>query len=207
MEILPRDFFLKHFRAHFVFYLLVTLLFFIAFVVGATSGGSYLPEKLFHDLADVLARFMEGRTGVSLDSSVETMEAFFSHLRFLLLTFLGGIAIFGFPVVLFLTAYRGYLLGATMSIMIVKYGWSGVLWFFLAILPQNLLLVPVILLATAWSADFSLSILLGRWEGRLILKKALRFMVGYGFLMLLALGAAVIQGFLVPYFVTLLAGI
>ena len=92
-----------------------------------------------------------------------------------------------------------------MAMMIVKYGWSGFLWFFLAIFPQNLLLVPMILLATAWSADFSLSVLLGRWEGSMIMGKVLRFVAGYGLLVLLGLGAAVIQGLVTPYFVTIFA--
>ena len=204
-DILSRDFLIKHFRAHLVFYLLVTVLFLGALVLGAVGGGGYLPEKIFTDLETTIERFMTGRATLALDSRLETMEAFSSNARFLLLSFLCGIASLGFPGVLFLAAYRGYLLGATMSMMIVKYGWSGFLWFFLAVFPQNLLLIPMILLATAWSADFSLSVLLGRWEGRLILGKSLRFMVGYGFLLLLGLGAAVIQGFAAPYFVTLFA--
>ena len=104
-----------------------------------------------------------------------------------------------------MAAYRGYLLGATMAMMIAKYNWSGFGWFFGAIFPQNILLVPMVLLASAWSADFSLSVLLGRWEGPLIIRKALRLIAAYGGLLLIALGAAMLQGFAVPYFITLFA--
>lgn len=181
----------------------MTVLFFAALIFGAVGGGSYLPEKIFLDLKATVERFMTGLPTLELDSRVETIQAFSSNLRFLLLTFLCGIAILGFPGALFLAAYRGYLLGVTMAMMIGGYSWSGFAWFFLAIFPQNLLLVPMVLLAASWSTDFSLSVLLGRWEGSMIFRKALQFMAGYGLLLLIALGAAVVQGYAVPYLVML----
>lgn len=197
----------KHIRAHLVFYLLVTILFFAALVFGAIGGGSYLPERIFSDLETTVDRLMTGLAAMELDSQLETAQAFSSNFRFLLLAFLCGITVLGFPCALFLAIYRGYLLGATMALMIAKYGWSGFGWFFGAIFPQNILLVPMVILASAWSADFSLSVLLGRWEGSLIVRKVLRLMIGYGGLLLIALGAAVLQGFAVPYLITLFADI
>lgn len=204
---MAKDFVGNHIRAHLVFYLFITFLFFAALVFGAIGNGSYLPEEIFSDLETSVDRLMNGLSTMELDRQVETVQAFSSNLRLLLLLFLCGITILGFPGALFLAAYRGYLLGATMAMMIAKYGWSGFAWFFGAIFPQNILLVPMVILASAWSADFSLSVLLGRWEGPLIVRKVLRLMVGYSGLLLMALGAAMLQGFAVPYLITLFADI
>lgn len=185
----------------------MTFLFFAALISGAVGGGSYLPEGIFSDLEASVDRLMNGLTTMELDNRLETAQAFSSNFRFLLLVFLCGVTILGFPGALFLAAYRGYLLGATMALMIAKYGWLGFGWFFGAIFPQNILLVPMVILASAWSADFSLSVLLGRWEGALIVRKVLRLLVGYVGLLFIAFGAAVLQGFAVPYLIALFADI
>lgn len=183
----------------------MTILFFAALVLGAMNGGSFLPPKVLENLQGTIDGFISNLPVEELDSKIELTQAFFSNTQFLILCFVCGISILGFPGLLFLAAYRGYLLGATMSMMIIKYGWTGFAWFFLTIFPQNLLLVPMILLATAWGADFSLSVLLGRWEGKMIFSKAIHFTSCFFLLVALALSAAMIQGYFVPYLVRLFA--
>ena len=121
---------MKHLREHFIFYLVMTALFFIALVWGAINGGSYLPEKMFASLQENVNLLINQLPLEKMDSRIETTQAFWSNMKFLLLCFLFGISILGFPGLLFLAAYRGYLLGATMSMMIVAHGWTGFAWFF-----------------------------------------------------------------------------
>lgn len=190
-------------REHFAFYLIMTALFFISLVWGAVNGGSYLPEHMIENLHTTIQILITQLPLEKLDSRVEMTQAFFSYLKFLLLCFGLGISILGFPGLLFLAAYRGYLFGATMSVMIAEHGWTGFILFFLTVFPANFIAIPMILLATAWSANFSLSVLLGRWEGQSILHKVVLFAGSFFILLFFALGAAMVQGFAVPYLVDL----
>ena len=183
------------------------VLFTLALIFGAVDGGRYLPQNLSAALRTTVEQsikeFSQGFTIETFDREMETTQAFFSNMKFLLLCFLCGISVLGFPGILFLAVYRGYLLGTTMSIMITGQRWTGFAWFFLTIFPQNLLLVPLIIFATAWSANFSLSVLLGRWEGQIIMRKVFSFFAGFFFLSVVALGSAMLQGFVVPYLIDL----
>jgi len=118
-----------------------------------------------------------GATGIGPNEANylnQYVETIFSHLRpdgtdilagvkmafeanglVILGIYLCGLTVIGIPVIAGLLFVRGFALGFTAGFMIAQKGWPGILLAAAALLPQNLILAPVLVIASAVAACFA----------------------------------------------------
>jgi len=113
--------------------------------------------------------------------------------------YLCGLTVIGVPVIAGLLFIRGFALGFTAGFMIAQKGRQGVLLAAAALLPQNLILVPVLVVASALAAGFATTL------ARRVLNPQVALAAGfmrYTWLMsvsgLAALGGGFVEVFITP---------
>ena len=92
--------------------------------------------------------------------SMEYPDPFFSslatNLLLLLIIFLAGLSIFGFPAAMAALAYKGTALGFCTGLIAETLKNKGVIVILTSLLPQNLLLIPAFILAASAAINYAL---------------------------------------------------
>lgn len=113
--------------------------------------------------------------------------------------YLSGLTIIGIPVIAGLLFVRGFALGFTAGFIIGQKGWQGVLIATAALLPQNLILVPVLVLASALAACFATALVRRIFNPRVPVATGLaRYSLFMAVMALAALGCGFIEVLVTP---------
>lgn len=149
----------QHLEEHSSLYLFTAILFVMGIIFGTLtvqSLGYNQQEDLFYYLQTFLG---EVKNGHFLDSSLALMQNFIQHLKYIGFIWLLGLSIIGLPVILIMLFLKGVFIGFTVGFFIHKLGWTGFLISLVSVVPQNLVLVPVVLLISVLSISFSLKLI------------------------------------------------
>jgi stage II sporulation protein M len=139
-------------------YLFVCILFLMGIVFGALivnaltmqqkqEVGQYV-NSFFHSADEVSAN----QVPVETSSFADTL---WSHVRWLLFIWLLGLSIAGAPLILLLNFLKGLLLGFTIGFLSGQWAWKGLVIAFIAVAPQNLVIVPAMIICSVSAISFS----------------------------------------------------
>ena len=113
--------------------------------------------------------------------------------------YLCGLTVIGMPVIAGLLFIRGFALGFTAGFIIAQRGCPGILLAAVALLPQNLILVPVLVVASALAAGFATTLTRRIFNPQVALAQGF---IRYTWLMsasgLAALGGGLVEVFITP---------
>lgn len=178
------------------------LLNFIFLTAGIMAGAAVVrllgPGPLA-ELAGYFDAFLAGSGQFSGSQSEVTRQALNNNLLLLAATGFLGLTVLGFPLVLALVAMRGFALGFTVAFLVQAKAFPGVLIALLAILPQNLVNIPVLLIAGVAALSFSLDLVRGRRDVMMPLGRQILLYLAF-FLALLPVSAAgsLLEAYLSP---------
>ncbi len=134
-------------------------------------------------------------------------RALLSHSKTLVIVWLLGITVLGLPGVLALAFTRGFVAGFAAAFLAGQSGWRGIVFSLAAMLPQNLLAWPALLMAGALSLSFGVRFAQAHWQRRPFPYYA--ELGNYSIAMLLPalgfVGAAVLEASLCPVLMALAA--
>ncbi|MEN6390823.1 MAG: stage II sporulation protein M [Syntrophomonas sp.] len=179
----------------------------VVFLAGAVLGNYKVPGvdgTVKSQLLSLVDQYIQGEmTGSFVGSSV-LIQAFINQARLVLAIWFLGLTVIGLPLILGVVFLRGFSIGFTLGFLISEKAGGGVLISLLAILPQNLVYIPLLIVWGVISINFSLQVLKGAHSG---FPGLMRRMVGYTLLMLvfllLFLLGAVIEAYLSPWLLNL----
>src|SRR5690625_7607326 len=80
-------------------------------------------------------------------------------MRYLLLLCLLGLSVIGLPLVWILLFVKGFVVGFSVGFIVNQLGLKGLLLAALSIAPQNLLIIPIYIIAGSLAMIFSLTLL------------------------------------------------
>lgn len=147
----------KHFSQHVMLYFIIILSFCVGIATGVFSVKA-LNETQKGQLLDYLVSSLKAVTSKSgVNYSQILWDSIFSNLKTTLLIWGFSIAIFAFPLVFGVMGIRGFILGFTVGFLIENMGLKGALFAVVAILPQNLIIIPTLVILTALSVNYSLT--------------------------------------------------
>ncbi|MDL2289475.1 stage II sporulation protein M [Clostridia bacterium OttesenSCG-928-F22] len=129
-----------HIRTNMALYLAV--LFF--FVIGVTAGIftiSALPREQMSELTYFLDSFFNIVKAQTPDIGAVLLQSLLNNFKLLLLIALCGLTVFMTPFMLILMSVKGFMLGFTVSAMILQFGVLGVMVSLVCILPPNAVIV------------------------------------------------------------------
>ncbi len=154
--------------------------------------GSFLIQSLSpsqkQEMIGYLSQFFHGLTnnGESIVSTnVALKQVLYEHLKYLVVIWFLGLSIIGMPLIFLLIFMKGFVIGFTVSFLISQLQWKGFVFSFVSILPQNLLIVPVFIIASVAGIAFSLSLVLSRVRKNGCSQFTLQTVLSYSFLMLI----------------------
>lgn len=199
----------EYFRANIVAYFFMTLIFVIGVVVGALAIKT-LPENQKLELIGYLRIFFQGlvQGPGSIDTPALFSAVMLSGAKTIGLIWLLGFTVVGIPFVLFIVFTRGFVIGFTVGFLVNEYIMKGLAFALASVLPHNFFAVPAILAAGVAATSFSLMLVRRRQRGQVnLLYESVGYTVFCLLMLVLMLAAAVIEVYISPVFMKLVAGL
>ncbi len=204
-----QDALIEHIRDQFLVYLLVIAVFTIGVGLGALSV-RLLPEAQINELNHYFIDFVHF---LAKQEPVSHMRIFQNSMlqngKFLFAIWVCGNFFFGFAVVLMLLFYRGFTIGFTVGFLAEQNAMRGVMFALSAVMPQNLVYIPVSLLVGVAAITLSVLHMRRRFGGKQFPAGA--YLIQFTLLVLtsaacMALGA-VIEALITPVFMRMMVSV
>jgi stage II sporulation protein M len=119
-----------------------------------------------------------------------------------------GFTIVGVPFVLFILFTRGFIIGFTVGFLVNEYIMKGLLFALASVLPHNFFAIPAILVTGVSATTFSLMLVRRKLHGKTnLLYVSVAYSVLCMGMLLLMMVAALIEVYISPVFMKLIAGL
>lgn len=135
-------------------YLLALLTFAAGIGVGCWGAGGLNSEQV-SKLVLNLDQFMNQADQLTIDRASMVRDTITNNLVYIGIIYLLGLTVIGMPAVLALLFARGFSLGFTISFLAREKAGEGIMLALSSVVPQNILLIPAILLASVAALSFS----------------------------------------------------
>ncbi len=140
-------------------YLLILLLFTLGIAAGLFGFQNLQADKV-QELRIYLDQFLVGAAGIEVDAIKALQDVLYRDIVVILAIYLLGLTVIGIPVILGIIFTRGFVLGYTLGFLAGDKSMRGVVLVCAAVLPQNLIFIPALLLVGV--AALSFAVLLAR---------------------------------------------
>lgn len=120
----------------------------LCYVVGITAGAIFvnsLPGEESDELMSVISSFCTGISDGEFRAGETFYQSMLNNLRTAVLLYICGMSIYLVPLVYLHMTAKGFVVGFTIGFMTIFFGGKGFLFVFVSILPQNIILLPVIM--------------------------------------------------------------
>lgn len=185
-----------HFTKNYLIYIFMVLFLVMGIIFGALGVKALAPEQLIN-----LNKYIDtGLTNIigQFDYQATAKHAVLRNLTTIFKIWFLGLTVVGLPLILVIIFTRGFVLGFTVSFFLEKKSWQGLGIILLSIFPQNLLHLPVIVVAGASATTFTLYLLKGRSEQRTLSSYFLRYSLIMFILALIMALSGFIEGYITP---------
>jgi stage II sporulation protein M len=117
-----------------------------------------------------------------------------------LLIWIFGLSVIGLPLILVLDFLKGVLIGFTVGYMIGQYSWKGMLFALAGVVPQNMIVLPVIVVCSVTAMSFSLDMIKQRFWQRsgTVVPPFMRYSLTTAVMAMLLIAASIYEAFLSP---------
>lgn len=197
----------KHFKKNFLIYFLVFISLIIGVVFGTVVVGRLEPAQS-EDVLGYLEEFFKGYDLKKLDTKeVVARERVMGNLQVLGITWLLGFSIIGTPLIIMILFVRGFIIGFTVGFLIKELVAKGIFIAILSVLPHNLLFLPALGLLAIGAFSFAYTFVKSKKSRyrRVIYHNILGY-TGLGVVMLiLGVGAGLIEAYITPVFMSIIA--
>ncbi|WP_274364434.1 stage II sporulation protein M [Paenibacillus thermotolerans] len=147
-------------------YMFVCVLFIMGVVFGALLVNALTLEQK-QEVSQYLNTFLQsqGKEAAS-GGPVSLLESFGVHFKWVLLIYLLGLSVVGVPIILVLDFLKGVLIGFTVGYLAGQWSWKGMLLALASVAPQNLIVVPAIMICSVAAISFSFLLVRSRLLNR-----------------------------------------
>ena len=146
-----------------------------------------------------LDQFMLQADKLMIDRSSMVRDTITNNLVYIGIIYLLGLTVIGMPAVLALLFARGFSLGFTISFLTKEKAGEGIMLALTSVVPQNILLIPAILLASVAALSFSWLLIKRFLNSRLPI---LSGFVGYHMLLVvvccICIAAGLVEAYITP---------
>lgn len=183
-----------------------------AFLSTGIAAGAFTVRALDDIQKQSLINYMHGFFQILTSTNIDGLKVFkqsvINNIQTIILMWILGITIIGIPLILLITCIRGFILGFTVGFLLNNLGWKGFFFTSLAILPQNLIMIPCLLEIGVISISFSLMLIKNRmakkWTNN-FWQKFLSYTTIIGILFGISICGSLIEAYIVPVFLKLIS--
>lgn len=189
---------IEHVKAHATIYVFMMILFLTGIIFGAiiVNSMNFVQKQ---DLFFYLDRFFGQMTNQELIAHFDIFKSsIFYHAKYLLLLFILGLSVIGLPVVWILIFFKGLVVGFSVGFIVNQLGMKGLIIASLSIAPQNIVIIPIYIVAGSLSMIFSLTLLgklFTRRASQPILLPLGRYVFMFSILLVTSIVAAALEAF------------
>src|SRR5699024_1462805 len=151
-----RRLFFDHVKTNVTIYLFITTLLITGIVFGAiiVNSMSFVQKQdLFFHVNQFFAKINNQEPIMSKDI---LKKSFLFHLQYLILILLLGLTIIGIPLIWLLIFSKGLVIGFSVGFIVNQLGLKGLLLATVSIAPQNMIIIPIYIIAASLANLFSL---------------------------------------------------
>jgi stage II sporulation protein M len=181
-------------------YIFVSVLFVMGVIFGALMVNALSLEQK-QEVTRYLGSFFHSiDQGLSVDGKIAFWQAFFMHTKWILLIWILGISVVGLPIILILDFFKGVLIGFTVGYMVGQLSWKGMLFALVSVVPQNLIIIPALMISSVAAISFSLYLIKNRFfqQKGSIRQPFANYALVNVLMVALVFGAALFEAFLSP---------
>lgn len=149
---------LKHINDNLWLYILSGLCICTGVVIGAYSV-KYMDEASKSDLINYINIFTASKTTDTVPLKDIYLSSVKNNITIIATIWFLGLTMIGLPITLIFEVIKGFTLGFTFSFFVSVVGSKGLAIALIGVLPQNFIYIPLIVLASIFSMQFSISIL------------------------------------------------
>ncbi|ANE48031.1 stage II sporulation protein M [Paenibacillus swuensis] len=143
-------------KEHMPLYIFVSVLFVMGVIFGALMVNALSLEQR-EDLTRFLGSFVASLGEASELHPKETFVSLFGmHMKWIMLIWLLGISVIGLPIILVLDFLKGVMVGFTVGYLVGELSWKGMLFALVSVAPQNLVIIPTLIIVSVSGISFSL---------------------------------------------------
>lgn len=150
-------------KEHLPLYVFISVLFVMGVIFGALMVNALSPGQ-----KEEMARHMNSfiqlvNQGGELGGQATLWESFSLHVKWVALIWLLGLSVVGLPLVFVLDFLKGVLVGFSVGYLVGQLSWKGMLFAFVSIAPQNLVVIPALIMCSVGACAFSIYIVKNRF--------------------------------------------
>lgn len=180
------------------------------FILGISLGALTVNNIDIETKSDVKA-YIDSFISISRTDNVQSLEILKQSIKFNLITclvlFLSGLTYLGILFVPIIATFRGFCVGLTVAFLNDSLSKGGLLLSLASILPQNLVYIPILIVFCVCSMGLAFTILRNK------LNRKSNEVIGYIWsismtallLFVIMIGGSVIESYITPYLVKLVA--
>lgn len=139
-------------------YVFVSVLFLMGVVFGAMLVNALSLEQQ-QDVSRALGQYFQAidrPQDAEASRAASFIDTFGSLVKWIVLIWALGLSVIGLPFILIVNFIKGVLIGFSIGYLVGQYAWKGLLFALTAVVPQNLLAVPALLVTSVAAISFSL---------------------------------------------------
>lgn len=185
----------------------ILIVFFAAGLVFGALAVKNLNIDQIGELSTYLNSYLEKVGDTQLNGSSLKLS-FTENLYTFAALYVLGLSVIGLPLIPVVVFTRGFIIGFTVGFLAREKAVKGIIFAFISVVPQNLLLIPAIFIAAVMAANISLLLIRKRFTGT-----GISLLRPAGFYTLLMLGLFAISGlaglcetYITPVFIKMAAG-
>src|SRR5699024_2035977 len=190
--------FIDYVKDHGAVHLFLMILFLTGFVFGAMIVNTMNRIQIQDQLVIFERLFCEIIAHYELAKDDILKHSFLYHAKYLFIIFILGLSIIGLPIVWILLFLKGLVVGFSVGFLVNQLGMKGLLLASLSIAPQNMIIIPIYIIAGSLSMIFSLTLLNKIFSHKMsqpIFQPLARYIVLFSFLLTISFVASCLEAF------------
>lgn len=151
-----KNWFQNYLKINYVTFFTMIILFIIGIIIGSISI-KILNGEQKQQIINFFNSFLKILNNEDINSTELLKQSVLNNLKTIVLVWIMGILTIGVPIIGLIIIIRGFTLGFTVGFLINEFGGKGFLFSLLAVLPQNIFIIPGILFISSIGIGFSLN--------------------------------------------------
>jgi stage II sporulation protein M len=147
-------------------YVFVGVIFITGVVFGAVMVNALSLEQKQEIMRYLSNFFASVDQGGLTEVKASFQQSFAMHIKWVLIIWVLGMSVIGLPLILVLDFLKGVLIGFTVGYLAGQLAWKGLLFALVSVAPQNLIIIPALLVCSVTAMAFSIHMVKHRFKPR-----------------------------------------
>ncbi|TCZ77489.1 stage II sporulation protein M [Paenibacillus albiflavus] len=194
----------KYLQDYSSLYVFIAVLFVMGVAFGAVMVNALSLDQKQEMLQQLGAFFYSLTDHNDFSGQSSFIDSLWLNLKWILLIWLLGLSVIGLPLIFVLDFLKGVLIGFTVGYLVGQFSWEGVLFSLVSVAPQNLLIIPLILIASVTAASFSIAMVKSQFmrgnykQGQMVQALMRTIVITLGVCVIIV-GVSAYEGYISPY--------